>query len=175
MLHRLLATVLFAFMFIGCSKQLNRKRCRILTVAGIRRSDIVAGFEQQYKVRVEVTYVNTDDELWARASADGGRQFDLAAVNTAELQRFVKARLNQPVRVENIPNSQHQLQRFQHHRESIRPGARGECVCDSLHVFDHGTHLRPEKRRIRRRPPWRLSGIRIIAARCWPATAAIIS
>lgn len=120
MLHRLLATVLFAFMFIGCSETVEPQTLRILTWPGYADPDIVAGFEQQYKVRVEVTYVNTDDELWARASADGGRQFDLAAVNTAELQRFVKAGLNQPVRVENIPNSQHQLQRFQH-RESI-PG-----------------------------------------------------
>ncbi|MBK8970138.1 MAG: extracellular solute-binding protein [Hahellaceae bacterium] len=120
MLRRAFVLVCSLFLLSGCSEAPESKVLRVLTWPGYADPDLVATFEQQYQVRVEVTYINTDDELWARASADGGQRFDLAAVNTAELQRFLAAGLSQPVRIGNIPNTLRQLPRFQH-RDSI-PG-----------------------------------------------------
>ncbi|PKO33830.1 MAG: spermidine/putrescine ABC transporter substrate-binding protein [Betaproteobacteria bacterium HGW-Betaproteobacteria-7] len=85
---------------------------RVLAWPGYADPDVVRGFEQRHKVRVEVTLIDSDAALWQRMSASGGKDFDVFAVNTAELQRYIDGALAQPVDPAAIPNISRQLPRF---------------------------------------------------------------
>lgn len=86
---------------------------RVLAWPGYADADLVQTFEKENGVRVEVTLVGTDEALWDKISANGGGDFDVFAVNTAELQRYIAAGLTQPVDAARIPRLLHQLPRFQ--------------------------------------------------------------
>ncbi len=62
--------------------------------------------------RVEVTTIDTDDALWAKLSHDRAQDFDVFAINTAELQRCIAAGLAQPIDPAALPNLARQLPRF---------------------------------------------------------------
>lgn len=85
---------------------------RVLAWPGYADPDVVKRFEQRHQVRVEVTLVDSDTALWQRISASGGRDYDVFAVNTAELQRYIDAALVQPLDPAAIPNTRRQLPRF---------------------------------------------------------------
>lgn len=85
---------------------------RVLAWPGYADKDLVEAFESRFKVKVEVTFVGSDDELWDRAHIKEGGAFDVIAANTAELQRYIDGGLLQPLRLKAIPNVRHQLPRF---------------------------------------------------------------
>lgn len=85
---------------------------RILTWPGYADSDLVEIFEKRYAVKVEVTFVSSDDVLWEKMNAHEGRDFDVFAANTAEMTRYIDHDLARPLDVANIPNARHQLPRF---------------------------------------------------------------
>lgn len=85
---------------------------RVLTWPGYADSDLVAEFEKQYKVRVEVSFVSSDDVLRQKISANKGGDFDVFAANTAEMQYYNEQKLLVPLRLFNIPNTAYQLPRF---------------------------------------------------------------
>lgn len=85
---------------------------RVLTWPGYADPDIVKTFEQRTGARVEVTFVNTDTELWKKISRNNGQDFDLFAVNTAELQRYIAKGLVSGIPLEDIPNRSRQIPRF---------------------------------------------------------------
>jgi putative spermidine/putrescine transport system substrate-binding protein len=86
---------------------------RVLAWPGYADADLVQNFEKETGARVEVSLVGTDEALWEKISANGGGDFDVFAVNTAELQRYIAAGLTQPVIAAKIPRLNHQLPRFQ--------------------------------------------------------------
>lgn len=90
-----------------------RETLRVAAWDGYADPDIVAGFERRFDVKVEVTYVNSDDELWDKISSHHGNDYDVFAVNTAELQRYIDKGLSVPLDTGKIPNHVHQLPRFQ--------------------------------------------------------------
>lgn len=85
---------------------------RVLAWPGYAEPEVVQAFERAHGAKVDVTVVDTDDTLWARATANGGADFDVLALNTAELQRYVAKDLVRPVPTEAIPNRARQLPRF---------------------------------------------------------------
>lgn len=93
---------------------------RILAWEGYADPEIQREFSQRFKIKLEVTVVYSDDELWSRANNTQRHAYDLIAVNTAELQRYIDKGLVRPVEVTRIPNIKHQASRFQA-REQI-PG-----------------------------------------------------
>lgn len=104
--------LLLAFLLLSALPVEARETLRILAWPGYADPDIVQAFEQRHNATVSVTFVSTDDELWARGSANGGQDFDVIAVNTAELQRYIDAGLSVPVQPDKIPNTRQQLPRF---------------------------------------------------------------
>ncbi|TAH11453.1 MAG: extracellular solute-binding protein [Curvibacter sp.] len=86
---------------------------RVLAWPGYADADIVKAFEQRTGAKVEVSYINTDEALWSRISKNQARDFDVFAVNTAELQRYIQKSLVVPLNLRAIPNTQRQLPRFQ--------------------------------------------------------------
>lgn len=85
---------------------------RVLAWPGYADADFVRRFERQTGARVEVTLVGSDEALWEKISASGSRNFDVFAVNTAELQRYIDARLARPLTSDEIPGTGRQLPRF---------------------------------------------------------------
>lgn len=85
---------------------------RVLAWPGYADADVVQRFEQRMGAHVELTLVSSDDVLWQKISKDRGANFDVFATNTAELQRYIDQSLALPVAPEAIPNTRHQLPRF---------------------------------------------------------------
>lgn len=85
---------------------------RILTWPGYADPDVVAQFERRTGVRVRVSYVNSDDELWEKIRHNNGADYDVFAVNTAELQRYIDEGLTAPIDLSRIPNHANQLPQF---------------------------------------------------------------
>jgi putative spermidine/putrescine transport system substrate-binding protein len=104
---------LFLLVVLLCAMPVQAEEVlRVLAWPGYADADLVHAFEQRYRVRVEVTTINLDDEMWERLSIGQGRDFDVFAVNTAELQRYIDSGISIPVNPANIPNTARQLPRF---------------------------------------------------------------
>ena len=85
---------------------------RILAWPGYADADVIKAFEQSSGARVELTLITSDEILWQKVRANQGADFDVFAVNTAELQRYIDRGLVQPVDPAAIPNTRRQLPRF---------------------------------------------------------------
>ncbi|OGO96380.1 MAG: spermidine/putrescine ABC transporter substrate-binding protein [Curvibacter sp. RIFCSPHIGHO2_12_FULL_63_18] len=86
---------------------------RVLAWPGYADPDIVKAFEQRTGAKVEVSYIDTDEALWARIAKNHGGDFDVFAVNTAELQRYIQQALVVPINPGAITNTRRQLPQFQ--------------------------------------------------------------
>ncbi len=89
------------------------KVLRVLSWPGYADGDVIRKFEQAQAVKVELSEVSSDAELWQRINRNDGGDFDVFAVNTAELQRYIDRELVRPVELQLIPNTRRQLPRFQ--------------------------------------------------------------
>ena len=100
---------------------------RVLAWPGYADADIVKAFEDRHKVAVQVSIVGSDENLWERVRANRGGDFDVFAVNTAELKRYVDAGLVVPLNLAGIPKIAQQQPRFRD-RAAIPNIARGADV-----------------------------------------------
>jgi len=89
---------------------------RVLTWPGYADSDLVKAFEKKYEVRVEVSFVSSDEVLREKIGANQGGDFDVFAANTAEMQHYIDQKLVVPLRLSNIPNTAQQQPRFRNSR-----------------------------------------------------------
>jgi putative spermidine/putrescine transport system substrate-binding protein len=85
---------------------------RILSWQGYADDDWVKQFEQETGADVNVVFIGTDDEIWAKIKGSEGKDFDLMAVNTAQLQRYIDAGLVTPHDLDMLPNQKQTLERF---------------------------------------------------------------
>ena len=85
---------------------------RILAWQGYADDDWVAEFEKETGAEVNVVFAQTDDEIWAKIKGSEGKDFDLFAVNTAQLQRYIDAGLAAPHDLAKLPNQKQTLPRF---------------------------------------------------------------
>src|SRR5919198_285726 len=88
------------------------KDLRILAWQGYADDDWVKEFEQQTGAKVNVVFIGTDDEIWAKIKGSEGKDFDLFAVNTAQLQRYLDLGLVEPYDLDKVPNQKEVLPRF---------------------------------------------------------------
>lgn len=85
---------------------------RVLSWPGYADPDLVKTFEARTGSRVEITVINSDESMWQQLHDPGGENFDVFAVNTAELQRYIKDDRVQPLNMAAITNHARQLPRF---------------------------------------------------------------
>lgn len=85
---------------------------RVLAWPGYADPDIVRSFEQKHGSRVEVTLIDSDLDLWTKITANSAQDFDVFAVNTAELQRYIRKGLVVGIAADSIPNLARQRPRF---------------------------------------------------------------
>lgn len=83
---------------------------RVVAWPGYADAEVVAAFEQRFNADVEVTYVGSDDDLWYKIDSAA---YDVFAVNSAELQRYIDSGISVPIELGKIPNHGRQLPRFQ--------------------------------------------------------------
>ena len=85
---------------------------RVLAWDGYADEDWVKAFTEKTGIGVDVVFIGSDDEIWAKIKGSEGKDFDVFAVNTAQLQRYIAADLVQPIDVSTMPNQQQVLPRF---------------------------------------------------------------
>jgi putative spermidine/putrescine transport system substrate-binding protein len=85
---------------------------RVLAWPGYADADLVREFERRTGVNVAVTFIDSDDALWQRVNQNNAQDFDVFAVNTAELQRYIASGLVAPIDMTAITNTAQQLPRF---------------------------------------------------------------
>ena len=90
----------------------NTPVLRVLARSGYAEPEVIKEFEAQTHARVEVTLVDTDEALWQKVTSRSEPAFDVFAVNTAELQRYLVGNHVQPVDRARLPNVEHQQPRF---------------------------------------------------------------
>lgn len=86
---------------------------RVLAWPGYADADVVKTFETRYNAKVEVTWVDSDEALWAQMHVQDTPPFDVLAANTAEIERYTRANLLAPLDLTSLPNTKKQLARFQ--------------------------------------------------------------
>jgi spermidine/putrescine-binding protein len=76
----------------GQAKEIN-----LLTWEGYASPKIVKAFEQQTGIKVKVTLIGSDDELFAKLKAGGGKNVDVVAVNRTYLKQLGDAKQIVPI------------------------------------------------------------------------------
>lgn len=111
--HWLLTTLLaLTCASINVSATAAHNTLRVLAWPGYADADLVKAFEQRTGSRVEVTFIDTDELLWQRVNQNGAQDFDVFAVNTAELQRYIARNLVAPIDAAAVPNMAQQQALF---------------------------------------------------------------
>src|ERR1700741_1973023 len=77
---------------------------RVMAWQGYADDDWVKEFQDQTGAVAKVVFIGTDDEIWAKIKGSEGKDFDVFAVNTAQLQRYIDAKLVTPIDIDKIPN-----------------------------------------------------------------------
>lgn len=85
---------------------------RVLAWDGYADADWVKEFTATTGIGVDVVFIGSDDEVWAKIKGSEGKDFDIFAVNTAQLQRYINADLVSPIDVSLLPNQKDVLPRF---------------------------------------------------------------
>jgi putative spermidine/putrescine transport system substrate-binding protein len=112
--QRMMPAIAFALaglLVLGANAALA-KELRILAWQGYADDDWVKEFEQQSGAKVSVVFIGTDDEIWAKIKGSEGKDFDLFAVNTGQLQRYIDAGLTTAYDLDKLPNQKDVLPRF---------------------------------------------------------------
>lgn len=107
-----LALAALALLLAGAGWAEPAKTLRVLAWPGYADPDVVKAFEARHGVRVELSLIGSDEALWQKVSTNRGNDFDVFAVNTAELQRYIDRALVQSVDQGAIPNTRRQRPRF---------------------------------------------------------------
>lgn len=85
---------------------------RVLAWPGYADPEVVRDFEARTHSRVEISFIDTDAALWQKISHGEAQDFDVFAVNTAELQRYIRRGWVLGIDTKAIPNLARQLPRF---------------------------------------------------------------
>ncbi|MBZ0216530.1 MAG: ABC transporter substrate-binding protein [Fimbriimonadaceae bacterium] len=85
---------------------------RVMAWQGYADDDWVKEFEAQSGAKVNVVFIGTDDEIWAKIKGSEGKDFDVFAVNTAQLQRYIDGGLTTAIDLDKVPNQKGVLTRF---------------------------------------------------------------
>ena len=108
---------------------------RVLAWEGYADPDWVKEFTVETGIDVNVVFIGTDDEIWAKIKGSEGKDFDVMAVNTAQLQRYIDAKLVTPWDLSAIPNQKEVLPRFRD-LDKIRGETRDGKVYGIPFAFD---------------------------------------
>ncbi len=107
-----LAMALAAPAILRSSRAFAAKELRVMAWQGYADDDWVKEFEEQTGAKANIVFIGTDDEIWAKIKGSEGKDFDVFAVNTAQLQRYIDGGLTTPHDLSKLPNQKEVLPRF---------------------------------------------------------------
>ncbi|HVJ41946.1 MAG TPA: ABC transporter substrate-binding protein [Dongiaceae bacterium] len=107
-----LAAVVSTIALFSASPANAKEELRVLAWQGYADDDWVKEFEKENNVDVKVVFIGSDDEIWAKIKGSEGKDFDLFAVNTGQLQRYIDINLVTPYDMSKLPNQKHTLPLF---------------------------------------------------------------
>lgn len=81
----------------------TEKEINVLCFQGYTEPEWVTPFEQQYGVKVNMTYAGTVEEMFTKAKA-GGAQYDVVSIDCGSVKRYFDAGIIQPIDQAKIPN-----------------------------------------------------------------------
>ena len=108
-----LGLALAAPAILGSSRAFAAKELRVMAWQGYADDDWVKEFQDQTGAKANIVFIGTDDEIWAKIKGSEGKDFDVFAVNTAQLQRYIDGGLTTPHDLSKLPNQKEVLPRFQ--------------------------------------------------------------
>ena len=86
---------------------------RMLTWEGYAEDEWVAEFEEMTGATVNISYAGSVDEMFAKMASSKGADFDIVAVDTSSIPRYIDAGLIQPVDLSRLENFENLLPEFQ--------------------------------------------------------------
>ncbi len=89
------------------------KELRMFTWEGYADAAWVKEFEEKTGAKVNIAYAGSVDEMFAKMSGSKGADFDIVAVDTSSVPRYVKAGLLQPIDTGKLKNAANLLPAFQ--------------------------------------------------------------
>ena len=95
---------------------------RIMCWEGYAEPEWLDPFKKQYDADVSVSYAGSVDEMFAKMQGSQGADFDLISVDTSGFDRYIKAKLIQPLDLAKIPNSANLSAAF----KAVPPTMRGD-------------------------------------------------
>jgi putative spermidine/putrescine transport system substrate-binding protein len=107
-----LAMALAAPAILRSTRAFAAKTLRVMAWQGYADEDWVKEFQDQTGATANVVFIGTDDEIWAKIKGSEGKDFDVFAVNTAQLQRYIDGGLTTPHDLPKLPNQKDVLPRF---------------------------------------------------------------
>jgi putative spermidine/putrescine transport system substrate-binding protein/spermidine/putrescine transport system substrate-binding protein len=102
----IIAVLLVPMVFVSAEEKKKKaaKTLNLLLWEGYAEPEWKGPFEQDNKCNVTTTYSGSDDELFAKLKAGGGRVYDMVATNRANLKTLVASDLILPLDEKKIPN-----------------------------------------------------------------------
>ncbi|MCB1486473.1 MAG: ABC transporter substrate-binding protein [Bauldia sp.] len=95
---------------------------RMLTWEGYAEDEWVKEFEEATGATVNISYAGSVDEMFAKMASSKGADFDLVAVDTSSIPRYIDAGLIQPVDLAKLKNFNNLLPEFQSVKELQHEG-----------------------------------------------------
>lgn len=95
---------------------------RMLTWEGYAEDEWIKEFEEQTGASVNVSYAGSVDEMFAKMASSKGADFDLVAVDTSSIPRYIDAGLIAPIDLTKLSNFNNLLPEFQAVKELQHEG-----------------------------------------------------
>jgi putative spermidine/putrescine transport system substrate-binding protein len=107
-----LGLALAAPAILRATRAFAAKELRVMAWQGYADDDWIKEFQDQTGATAKVVFIGTDDEIWAKIKGSEGKDFDVFAMNTAQLQRYIDGNLTTPHDLAKLPNQTEVLPRF---------------------------------------------------------------
>ena len=107
------ATALAAATAFSAPARAAGKELRMFTWEGYADVEWIKEFEAMHGCKVNAAYAGSVDEMFAKLSASKGADFDLVAVDTSSVPRYIAGKLLQPIDMAKIPNASQLMPAFQ--------------------------------------------------------------
>jgi len=111
-MRNILSSILLSAGLLVGTVSAHAESLRVMAWGGYADGDWVKKFTQETGIDVDVVFIGSDDEAWAKMKGSDGQDFDVFAVNPAQLQRYIDADLVSDIDLSKIPNQAHVLPRF---------------------------------------------------------------
>lgn len=100
---------LFTVTIVGCSSKETTdsglaKEMNVFIWSEYVSEDAIKGFEDEYGIKVNVSYFSSTDEMNAKLMSGGGKDYDIVQAGNSQIENLIKEDYIQELDYDNIPN-----------------------------------------------------------------------